>query len=105
MKTWIPAAAFVAAALALLAADQPTLDRGKKEEAAACSACHSLRLVDSQRLPRATWSKEIDKMAGWGAKVQDRQALLEYLATTYSEDKPPAPPEMTKNGASRRGPQ
>src|SRR5262249_23446825 len=34
-------------------ADQATLDRGQKEESRSCVACHSLRLIHSQRLPRA----------------------------------------------------
>jgi len=91
-----------AAALVALAADQATLERGKKEEALACAPCHSLRLVDSQRLSRAVWNKEIDKMAGWGAKIQDREALLEYLAANFGDDKPPAPPVMSKDGTPPR---
>ncbi len=31
---------------AAFAADQATLERGQKEEARACAACHSLRLVE-----------------------------------------------------------
>jgi mono/diheme cytochrome c family protein len=87
-----------AAALLALAADQATLDRGQKEEALACAPCHSLRLVDSQRLSKATWNKELDKMAAWGAKIQDRDALLAYLMANFGDDKPPAPPAMTKDG-------
>jgi cytochrome c1 len=89
-------------ALALLAADQATLDRGQKEEAAGCTPCHSLRLVHSQRLSKATWSKELDKMAGWGSKVQDRDALLEYLAANYGDDKPASRPVMSKDGAPKK---
>ena len=77
-------------------ADQATLDRGKQEKARVCVACHSLRIVHSQRLPRATWNRELDKMAGWGTKYTDREALLEYLAATYGDDKPVPKPEMSK---------
>lgn len=87
-----------AAALAALAADQATLDRGQKEAGLACTPCHSLRLVQSQRLSRATWNKELDKMAGWGTKIGDREALLEYLVANYGDDKPPAPPVKSKDG-------
>jgi mono/diheme cytochrome c family protein len=97
MKTGI---LIVAAALLLWAADQATLDRGQKEAAASCAPCHSLRLVQSQRLSKATWNKEIDKMVGWGAKVQDRDALVEYLVTNYGDDKPASPPAMSKDGAT-----
>ena len=77
-------------------ADQATLDRGQKEEARVCVACHSLRIVHSQRLPRATWNRELDKMAGWGTKFTDREALLEYLVANYGDDKPIPKPEMSK---------
>jgi hypothetical protein len=99
MKVLILASAL---ALALLAADQATLDRVQKEEAAGCTPCHSLRLVHSQRLSKATWGKELDKMAGWGSKIQDRDALLEYLAANYGDDKPASPPAMSKDGVPRK---
>jgi mono/diheme cytochrome c family protein len=85
------------AAWAAWSADQATLDRGQKEERS-CIACHSLRLVHSQRLSRAAWGRELDKMAGWGAKYVDRDALLEYLAANYGDDKPMAKPEISGDG-------
>jgi len=91
-----------AAALLALAADQATLDRGQKEEGAACTPCHSLRLIHSQRLSKAAWNKELDKMAGWGSKMQDRDALLEYLVANYGDDKPASPPAMSKDGTPRK---
>jgi len=83
---------------AALAADQATLDAGKKEEARSCIPCHSLRLIHSQRLSRAAWGKELDKMTGWGTAIKDRDALLEYLVANYGNDKPAPPPDMTVNG-------
>jgi hypothetical protein len=62
-------------------------DAAKTEEKRACTPCHSLRLVHSQRLKPAAWGKEIDKMAGWGAVVPDRQLLLTYLSEEYSDTK------------------
>jgi hypothetical protein len=92
-----------AAAIAVaLAADQATLDRGQKEAGLACTPCHSLRLVESQRLSRATWNKELDKMTGWGTKIQDRDALLEYLVANFGDDKPPGAPAMSKDGTPPR---
>ena len=99
MKKLIPISAAIFAAVA---ADQATLDRGQKEEAAACTPCHSLRLVHSQRLPKATWNKELDKMAGWGARLQERDALLEYLVANYGDDKPASAPAMSKDGVPRK---
>ena len=84
------------AAAALWAADTATLERGKKEEARACLPCHSLRLIHSQRLSRASWNKELDKMAGWGTKMSDREALLEYLVANDGDDKPLPKPDMSK---------
>jgi mono/diheme cytochrome c family protein len=76
--------------------------RGEKEEARSCIACHSLRIVHSQRLSKAAWGREIDKMAGWGTKVEDRDALLEYLATNFGEDKPPQAPVLTQDGSQQK---
>jgi len=83
------------------AADQATLDRGQKEERN-CVACHSLRLVHSQRLSRAAWNRELDKMAGWGSKTADRDALLEFLVANYGDDKPPAPPAISGDGTGKK---
>ena len=85
-----------------LAADQATLDRGQKEERTACLPCHSLRLIHSQRLSRAAWTKELDKMAGWGIKYQDRDAILEYLVATYGDDKPLVPAAMSLDGSKKK---
>jgi mono/diheme cytochrome c family protein len=86
-------------AAALLGADPALLARGQKEEARSCIACHSLRIVHSQRLSKAAWGRELDKMAGWGTKVEDRDALVEYLAANFGDDKPPQPPAMTRDGS------
>jgi len=91
-----------ASALAALAADQATIDKGQKEEQRACLPCHSLRIVHSNRLGRAAWSRELDKMAGWGAKYADRDAILEYLVSTYGDDKPAAAPEMSADGRAKQ---
>lgn len=74
---------------------------GKQEEQRSCIACHSLRLIHSQRLSRATWNKELDKMVNWGTKIQDRAALLDYLVANYGDDKPVPPPERSADGSKR----
>jgi hypothetical protein len=50
-----------------------------------CLACHGEDVIAQQRLTRAQWDAEINKMTGWGAKVsdQDRSALLDYFAARY----------------------
>lgn len=85
-------------AAAALGADQAAVERGQKEEARSCVPCHSLRLIHSQRLSKAAWNKELDKMAGWGTTVADREALLEYLMANYGDDKPLPAPAMSANG-------
>jgi len=94
-RLWLLAGILAAAASG---ADQALVERGQKEEARSCVPCHSLRLIHSQRLSKAAWNKELDKMAGWGTKVTDRDALLEYLVANYGDDKPLPTPAMSQNG-------
>ncbi len=100
MRTKLALFAMVATAIAAVAADQATLDAGRKAEQTGCVPCHSLRLVDSQRLSRAAWDHELTKMAGWGwtGKPEERAALLEYLVSNFGDDKPAAPPEKSADG-------
>jgi DMSO/TMAO reductase YedYZ molybdopterin-dependent catalytic subunit len=51
----------------------------------ACVSCHEDDVVRQQRLTRAQWDAEINKMTGWGAVVpaEDRAALLDYLVTAF----------------------
>ena len=93
---------WLAFALAAGAADQATIAQGQKQEQRTCLPCHSLRIVHTNRLSRAGWNKELDKMAGWGAKYTDRDALLEYLVATYGDDKPVTPPETSADGRTKQ---
>jgi hypothetical protein len=94
-KLWLLAGILAGTALG---ADQAVLERGQKEEARSCIPCHSLRLIHSQRLSKAAWNKELDKMVGWGTKVTDRDALLEYLMANFGDDKPLPAPATSANG-------
>ena len=51
----------------------------------ACLTCHGTDLVDQQRLSRAGWVREVEKMMRWGADVPaaDKDALVSYLAARY----------------------
>jgi cytochrome c5 len=51
----------------------------------ACYTCHEDDLIQAQRLTRAGWMREVDKMIRWGAVVSDaeRDALIEYLTARY----------------------
>ncbi|MGC2648702.1 MAG: hypothetical protein WA261_20625 [Candidatus Sulfotelmatobacter sp.] len=68
----------------------------------ACTECHEARIILQQRLSKAAWTKEVDKMTKWGAVVDpaDRDALLDYLSSNFSPDKPPYEPPRTAAGKS-----
>jgi hypothetical protein len=68
----------------------------------ACTECHEARIVLQQRLTKPAWGKEVDKMTKWGAVVDpaDRDALIDYLSTNFSPDKPPYDPPRTSVGKS-----
>jgi hypothetical protein len=57
---------------------------------AACTVCHDARIVVQQRLTRELWGKEVDKMVKWGAllNASERNALVDYLSTNFSPQKP-----------------
>ena len=63
---------------------------GKEAAESACLGCHEARIIVQQRLGKAAWTKEVDKMTKWGAPVEakDRDALIDYLSTNFSTDKP-----------------
>jgi hypothetical protein len=67
---------------------------------AACTECHEARILLQQRLSKAAWTKEVDKMTKWGAVVDasDRDALIDYLSINFSPDKPPYEPPRTVAG-------
>lgn len=73
-------AAVLAAAPAEIAIPRPSSQfRG------ACLTCHEEDMIRQQRLTRAQWGREIDKMVRWGspAKAEDRESFLDYLTSNY----------------------
>jgi hypothetical protein len=69
----------------------------------ACTECHEARIILQQRLSKAAWGKEVDKMMKWGAVVDaaDHDALIDYLSANFSTDKPGYEAQRTSN-ASRK---
>jgi hypothetical protein len=69
---------------------------------AACTECHGARIILQQRLSKAAWTKEVDKMTKWGALVDpaDRDALIDYLSANFGQGQPPYGAQRTasKNG-------
>lgn len=51
----------------------------------ACRVCHDDDLSEQQRLTSAGWSREVDKMVRWGAKVsaEEKPALVAYLTSRW----------------------
>jgi hypothetical protein len=56
----------------------------------ACLECHESRIILQQRLIKAAWTREVDKMIKWGAVVDpaDRDAFIDYFSTNFPPDKP-----------------
>ncbi|HTT18328.1 MAG TPA: hypothetical protein VMG82_05260 [Candidatus Sulfotelmatobacter sp.] len=65
----------------------------------ACLECHEARIILQQRLNKATWTKEVDKMVKWGAVVDpnDRDMLIEYLNTNFGPEKAAYGPMRTSS--------
>jgi hypothetical protein len=58
----------------------------------ACLECHDASIIVQQRLGKAAWTKELDKMIKWGALLEaaDRDSFIDYLSTNFPPDKAPA---------------
>ena len=59
----------------------------------ACTVCHEEDVIRQQRLTRAQWDRELNKMAGWtpaGRQLNagDRATILDYLAATFGPRRP-----------------
>ena len=71
----------------------------------ACLECHEARIIVQQRLSRAAWTKEVDKMTKWGALVNasDRDALIDYLSANFGPDQPPYEAPRSSPGKTAQG--
>jgi cytochrome c5 len=72
------AIALIVVAAAVAAAAQ---ERGTALIQTRCLACHGDDLIRQQRLTREAWTREVEKMIGWGANVtpEERPALIDAL--------------------------
>ena len=70
-----------------------------------CLECHEARIILQQRLSKAAWTKEVDKMIKWGAVVDraDRDALIDYLSANFSTDQPAYEPPRTSPEKMKAG--
>jgi len=102
----------VSAPLFIPAETTATLNEGlpagamQQKATTACLECHEARIILQQRLNKAAWTKEVDKMMKWGAVVDtsDRDALIDYLSTNFSPDKPAyIPPHTSRISVKNTG--
>ena len=88
----------------LLRGQSPALPPGPAQAKVrtACLECHDSSIIVQQRLSKAAWTKEVDKMIKWGALVEaaDRDSFIDYLSTNFPSDKPPE--EMPRTASLKR---
>jgi mono/diheme cytochrome c family protein len=67
---------------------------------ARCISCHGIELIIQQRLTRAGWLREVEKMTSWGAAIApgEQDALLDYLAASFGVE-----PTRTADGTISEG--
>jgi hypothetical protein len=60
------------------------------QRAEACAGpCHGPSIIAQQRLDRAGWTREVDKMIGWGASVGgDKDAFINYFTAMFNSSRP-----------------
>jgi hypothetical protein len=80
-------------AVPLARAQSAELPPGSAQErvTTACTECHDSHIIVQQRLSKAAWTKEVDKMIKWGAPVDAnyRDAFIDYLSINFPPDKSP----------------
>jgi mono/diheme cytochrome c family protein len=62
-----------------------TAAQGEAAFTRACLTCHGADLTEQQRLSPTGWTREVEKMMRWGAKLTDAEktALVDYLAARF----------------------
>lgn len=50
-----------------------------------CLTCHAVDIVEQQRLSPSAWRREVDKMVGWGARLDEneRESLIAFLSDRF----------------------
>lgn len=77
----------------------------KQKATAACTECHESRIIVQQRLSKAAWAKEVDKMIRWGAVVEpkDQDGLVDYFSQNFGTEKAPYSPQRSAEASSKKG--
>jgi hypothetical protein len=91
--------------LPALRAQSPQLPAGavRGRVQTACTECHDASIIVQQRLSKGAWTKEVDKMAKWGALVDsaDRDSFIDYLSSNFPPEKSPEIMPLTTPANSR----
>lgn len=71
---------------------------GADKVRAACLGCHDTGVIAQEHLDRQAWEGVLDRMIRWGTPVraEDREAIVNYLATHFAPAKKTANPEKPK---------
>jgi len=87
-------ASILFASISLVSAQAPSAPGGsglpgpiQPKIKAACTQCHNSSRITEQHLTRQQWSEELEKMAGLGAVISDRNAFLNYLTKNFGPEK------------------
>jgi hypothetical protein len=102
---WLPFLAFAQMPSSTKAVEDLPPGPMQGKATTACLECHEARIILQQRLSKAAWTKEVDKMIKWGAVVDpaDVDALIDYLSTNMGVDKPQYEPPRTSSQKSAGG--
>jgi ubiquinol-cytochrome c reductase cytochrome c subunit len=70
--------------------DEQAFERelGRRTLEGNCLMCHSVEMIETQRLTPEQWAAEVEKMVGWGAPVppEETDLLVAYLAASYATE-------------------
>jgi hypothetical protein len=80
----------VSLVIAVLISQQNESRIRERMEAACTGSCHGPSLIAQQRLDRAGWTREVEKMIAWGAEVPaaEKESLINYLSSLFTPSRP-----------------
>jgi len=81
----VAVSAFIVCALSGSAGAQVSDAQGGQTLQRRCAACHLSDLITQQRLTKAGWTREVDKMIRWGAAVEEaeKDELVAHLSERF----------------------
>src|SRR5256885_11506921 len=82
----------------------PAAGIAQKMQATCTQVCHGASLIAQQRLDVAGWTREVNKMVGWGPEIvgNDREELIRYLAGQFNNTRPrPSSSHSTPAGKAK----